>query len=159
MCVLCATLKNLATDSHKYRAKKDRKMQRSSFRDVLRAVEVCYLLFCIVTEHNKFKMTINNEPGSKHVEKKSISNLIWLNQIALIFAINTCNLTKYRSFGLCLLYLLLFHFISCFTITQTFLEKTTCFYQFYLYLCTESMNLVIDVIIMYKVIKLKYLTL
>ena len=39
MCVLCATLKNLATDSHKYRAKKDRKMQRSSFRDVLRAVE------------------------------------------------------------------------------------------------------------------------
>ena len=52
MCVLCATLKNLATDSHKYRAKKDRKMQRSSFRDVLRAVEVCYVLFCIVTEHN-----------------------------------------------------------------------------------------------------------
>ncbi|OPL29755.1 hypothetical protein AM593_05310, partial [Mytilus galloprovincialis] len=39
ICTLCATLKNLATDSHKYRAKKDRKMQRSSFRDVLRAVE------------------------------------------------------------------------------------------------------------------------
>lgn len=39
MCSLCLTLKNLATDSHKYRAKKDRKMQRSSFRDVLRAIE------------------------------------------------------------------------------------------------------------------------
>lgn len=39
MCELCATLKTLATDSHKYRAKKDRKMQRSSFRDILRGVE------------------------------------------------------------------------------------------------------------------------
>jgi hypothetical protein len=36
---LCLTLKTLATDSNKYRAKKDRKVQRSSFRDILRAVE------------------------------------------------------------------------------------------------------------------------
>nr|CAG4643403.1 EOG090X0ARF [Ilyocryptus agilis] len=36
---LCEKLKQLATDSHKYRAKKDRKQQRSSFRDILRAVE------------------------------------------------------------------------------------------------------------------------
>nr|CAG4648803.1 EOG090X0ARF [Polyphemus pediculus] len=36
---LCAKLRQLATDSHKYRAKKDRKQQRSSFRDILRAVE------------------------------------------------------------------------------------------------------------------------
>jgi len=36
---LCATLKELATDSHKFRAKKDRKSQRASFRDVLSAVE------------------------------------------------------------------------------------------------------------------------
>ncbi|XP_061187861.1 interferon-related developmental regulator 1-like [Saccostrea echinata] len=36
---LCETLKKLATDSNKYRAKKDRRQQRSSFRDVLRAVE------------------------------------------------------------------------------------------------------------------------
>nr|CAG4641088.1 EOG090X0ARF [Eulimnadia texana] len=36
---LCAKLRQLATDSHKYRAKKDRKQQRSSFRDFLRAVE------------------------------------------------------------------------------------------------------------------------
>ncbi|KAK3101194.1 hypothetical protein FSP39_001662 [Pinctada imbricata] len=36
---LCETLKNLATDSQKHRAKKDRKQQRASFRDVLRAIE------------------------------------------------------------------------------------------------------------------------
>nr|CAG4648129.1 EOG090X0ARF [Moina brachiata]SVE93178.1 EOG090X0ARF [Moina brachiata] len=36
---LCAKLKQLATDSHKYRAKKDRKQQRSSFRDILRGIE------------------------------------------------------------------------------------------------------------------------
>jgi len=37
---LCNMLKSLATDSQKFRAKKDRRQQRSSFRDVLRAVEV-----------------------------------------------------------------------------------------------------------------------
>lgn len=36
---LCAVLNELATDSHKFRAKKDRKQQRASFRDVVRAVE------------------------------------------------------------------------------------------------------------------------
>jgi hypothetical protein len=33
-------LKDLATDSNKYRAKKDRKQQRASFRDILRYIEV-----------------------------------------------------------------------------------------------------------------------
>lgn len=37
-------LRQLATDSHKYRAKKDRKTQRSSFRDILKYVEVSGLL-------------------------------------------------------------------------------------------------------------------
>jgi hypothetical protein len=37
---LVETLRQLATDSHKYRAKKDRKTQRSSFRDILHSVEV-----------------------------------------------------------------------------------------------------------------------
>lgn len=36
---LCLKLKQLATDSNKYRAKKDRKQQRSSFRDILRGIE------------------------------------------------------------------------------------------------------------------------
>ncbi|XP_076363065.1 interferon-related developmental regulator 1-like [Tachypleus tridentatus] len=36
---LCVKLQQLATDSQKFRAKKDRRQQRSSFRDVLRAVE------------------------------------------------------------------------------------------------------------------------
>ena len=36
---LCCKLRQLATDSRKFRAKKDRKQQRSSFRDVLRTVE------------------------------------------------------------------------------------------------------------------------
>nr|CAD7445635.1 unnamed protein product [Timema bartmani] len=36
---LADKLRQLATDSHKYRAKKDRKQQRSSFRDILHYVE------------------------------------------------------------------------------------------------------------------------
>ncbi|GAB6029901.1 Interferon- developmental regulator 1 [Chamberlinius hualienensis] len=36
---LCDTFKKLATDSQKFRAKKERKQQRSSFRDVLKAIE------------------------------------------------------------------------------------------------------------------------
>jgi hypothetical protein len=37
--LLCEKLRMLATDSQKFRAKKDRRQQRSSFRDILRAVE------------------------------------------------------------------------------------------------------------------------
>lgn len=36
---LIESLRQLATDSHKYRAKKDRKTQRATFRDVLRSIE------------------------------------------------------------------------------------------------------------------------
>ncbi|XP_034241986.1 interferon-related developmental regulator 2 [Thrips palmi] len=36
---LVGKIRQLATDSHKYRAKKDRKQQRSSFRDILQYVE------------------------------------------------------------------------------------------------------------------------
>ncbi|KAL1117869.1 hypothetical protein AAG570_004182, partial [Ranatra chinensis] len=38
-CDLLEKMRQLATDSHKYRAKKDRKTQRSSFRDILKYVE------------------------------------------------------------------------------------------------------------------------
>lgn len=37
---LVDTLRQLATDSHKYRAKKDRKQQRATFRDILHYIEV-----------------------------------------------------------------------------------------------------------------------
>jgi len=37
---LVEILRNLATDSNKYRAKKDRKQQRANFRDILRYIEV-----------------------------------------------------------------------------------------------------------------------
>ncbi|XP_046335157.1 interferon-related developmental regulator 1-like isoform X1 [Haliotis rufescens] len=39
MLELCELLKQLATDSNKFRAKKDRRQQRSSFRDILRTIE------------------------------------------------------------------------------------------------------------------------
>lgn len=42
---LIEILKELATDSNKYRAKKDRKQQRANFRDILRYIEVSCLLF------------------------------------------------------------------------------------------------------------------
>lgn len=37
---LVEDMKQLATDSHKYRAKKDRKTQRATFRDILHYLEV-----------------------------------------------------------------------------------------------------------------------
>lgn len=37
---LVEVLRDLATDSNKYRAKKDRKQQRANFRDILRYIEV-----------------------------------------------------------------------------------------------------------------------
>jgi len=36
---LCMELKKLSTECNKYRAKKDRRQQRSSFRDILNSVE------------------------------------------------------------------------------------------------------------------------
>lgn len=39
---LMSKLKELATDSNKYRAKKDRRQQRSSFRDIMKTIEVGY---------------------------------------------------------------------------------------------------------------------
>lgn len=45
---LCEILKKLATDSQKHRAKKDRRQQRSSFREILRAVEVRYYVCYII---------------------------------------------------------------------------------------------------------------
>ena len=42
--------RQLSTDSHKYRAKRDRKQQRATFRDVLRYLEVYFFLskdFCL----------------------------------------------------------------------------------------------------------------
>lgn len=41
---LVETLRQLATDSHKYRAKKDRKQQRATFRDVLQFMEVNFAI-------------------------------------------------------------------------------------------------------------------
>lgn len=38
---LCSALRTLATDSNKFRAKADRRRQRSIFRAVLHYVEVC----------------------------------------------------------------------------------------------------------------------
>lgn len=49
---LCSKLRQLATDSHKYRAKKDRKQQRSSFRDILRAIEVWHSQVCLMLNIN-----------------------------------------------------------------------------------------------------------
>lgn len=40
MVELCETLRRLSTESHKYWAKRDRRHQKSSFRDILRAVQV-----------------------------------------------------------------------------------------------------------------------
>jgi hypothetical protein len=51
---LCDILRQLATDSHKYRAKKDRKTQRSSFRDILHFVEVSITEIHLLKNFNNF---------------------------------------------------------------------------------------------------------
>lgn len=60
---LILKLKELATDSHKFRAKKDRKTQRSVFRDIIRYVEVVTIFhvfevmtcsFCCLLMHTLF---------------------------------------------------------------------------------------------------------
>lgn len=44
-------VKKLATDSHKYRAKRDRKAQKATFRDVLRYLEVSPTIYtCLHTK-------------------------------------------------------------------------------------------------------------
>ena len=40
---LCDLLRDLATDGNKHKAKKDLRQQRSSFRDILKTVEVSYM--------------------------------------------------------------------------------------------------------------------
>ena len=55
---LIGRLRSLATDSHKYRAKKDRKTQRSSFRDILQYVEVTTIFFA--TQFN-FALKLHRE--------------------------------------------------------------------------------------------------
>lgn len=42
---LLESLRQMATDSHKYRAKKDRKQQRATFRDILHFIEVSFFPF------------------------------------------------------------------------------------------------------------------
>lgn len=44
---LIESLKELATDSHKYRAKKDRKQQRATFRDILQFIQVNNVIFIL----------------------------------------------------------------------------------------------------------------
>lgn len=56
---LIEILKELATDSNKYRAKKDRKQQRANFRDILHYIEVCFamkisrlsIIICYITNY------------------------------------------------------------------------------------------------------------
>ena len=50
-------LKDLATDGTKHRAKKDRRQQRSSFRDILRTIEVrCITYYTIIRVHSAFSL-------------------------------------------------------------------------------------------------------
>ncbi len=58
--MLCEMLKKLATDSNKHRAKKDRRQQRSSFRDILRAVEVSSLGYTASCKNLLFKYWMPN---------------------------------------------------------------------------------------------------
>ena len=44
---LCVSLKGLATDSNKHRAKNDRRKQRSIFREVLHYIEVRTQCVCV----------------------------------------------------------------------------------------------------------------
>lgn len=57
--VVLPRLEQLARDSHKYRAKRDRKLQRATFRDILKYFEVSslfnnfFFLICTSTYRNR----------------------------------------------------------------------------------------------------------
>lgn len=55
---LVEILKELATDSNKYRAKKDRKQQRANFRDILHYIEVSYIA-CVIYSNEMFVRSKN----------------------------------------------------------------------------------------------------
>lgn len=48
---LIEILKELATDSNKFRAKKDRKQQRANFRDILRYIEVSFVIVMPIVQY------------------------------------------------------------------------------------------------------------
>lgn len=66
---LAEILKELATDSNKYRAKKDRKQQRANFRDILRYIEVSYIVPTIYS--NEMFVCFENETLRSHVNAKT----------------------------------------------------------------------------------------
>ncbi|KAK7884607.1 hypothetical protein WMY93_027730 [Mugilogobius chulae] len=52
---LCESLKSLATDGNKHRAKNDRRKQRSIFREVLHYLEYIYFFFTLTMERGIFR--------------------------------------------------------------------------------------------------------
>jgi len=66
---LVEILKELATDSNKYRAKKDRKQQRANFRDILRYIEVnSYIVHTIYSK--EIFICFKNETWRPHNDAK-----------------------------------------------------------------------------------------
>ena len=55
---VCDLIRELATEGNKHVAKKDLRQQRSSFRDILKTIEVCicYCAACLVTFLLKLKI-------------------------------------------------------------------------------------------------------
>lgn len=73
---LIEILKELATDSNKYRAKKDRKQQRANFRDILRYIEVsiaCYTVYAKYLVCFKNKKRKDFMPMQKDIRRLVLS--------------------------------------------------------------------------------------
>ncbi|KAL1495095.1 hypothetical protein ABEB36_010566 [Hypothenemus hampei] len=73
---LIETLKQLATDSHKYRAKKDRKQQRATFRDILQFIENDTATDIQVKFGTKFKEALVLDTFVKRKQYDSLCNIL-----------------------------------------------------------------------------------
>ena len=67
---LCDLLRDLATDGNKHKAKKDLRQQRSSFRDILRTVEVLrsFIILCFLW--TLIKATTSCNKMVRHLEQQ-----------------------------------------------------------------------------------------
>jgi len=106
---LSEAVKQLATDSHKYRAKRDRKAQRATFRDVLRYLEVSVVvpppikntayLFCLT--HIYWNRDAHIFTGSLHIIASELKLMLAVFRQALgvimqFVAHNNATIATYR---------------------------------------------------------------
>lgn len=85
---LILKLKELATDSHKFRAKKDRKTQRSVFRDIIRYVEVVIIISNIYINDLLLVHIANTQPFVLGWRVSKITSTFWTRMFIIGYVVS-----------------------------------------------------------------------